>query len=150
MKYSFDETDWKIVDLLAEDGRMTAKSMSQKLGLAEATIRNRLNRLIDSGKLRISGQINQDSFEDKLVAFVGLEVVQVKDLDSIGSQIAKLPSVQNVSIVSGSYDFIIEILVSSNKGIIQFLKEELATIEGIGKTETFLILKSFDKWVDPS
>ncbi len=148
-KYRFDETDWKIVSLLSKDGRITAKSMSQRLNLAEATIRNRLNRLVKSGKLKISGLINHDAFEDKVVAYVACEVKAVSDLNTIGQQIAKLPSVQNVSIVSGSYDFIVEILVSSNKGIIQFLQDELSTIGGIGKTETHLILKSFNKWVSP-
>ena len=145
-KYTFDETDWKIVDLLAQDGRITAKAIAHELGLAEATIRN---RLISSGKLKVAGLINHDAFENKVVAFVAVEIQEVKNLDAVGQQISKLPSVQNVSIVSGGYDFLIEILVSSNKGIIQFLQDELSTIEGIGKTETHLILKSFNKWVSP-
>jgi len=149
-KYTFDETDWKIVDLLAQDGRITAKAIAQELGLAEATIRNRLNRLTASGKLKVSGLINQDAFEDKVVAFVSIVIKEAKNLDAVGQQIAKLPSVQNVSIVSGGYDFLAEILVSSNKGIIQFLQDELSTIEGIGKSETHLILKSYNKWVSPS
>lgn len=149
-KYTFDETDWKIVDLLAQDGRITAKAIAQELGLAEATIRNRLNRLAASGKLKVAGLINQDAFEDKVVAFVSIVIKEAKNLDAVGQQIAKLPSVQNVSIVSGGYDFLAEILVSSNKGIIQFLQDELSTIEGIGKSETHLILKSYNKWVSPS
>jgi len=147
VRQGFDTTDWKIVRLLAKDGRMTAKAMSRKLGLAEATIRNRLYRLIRSGNIRVKGLINHDIFEDKLVAYVALEVKEVANLDQIGLEISKLTSVQSVSIVSGRYDYIVEILVSSNRGIINFLKEELSTIPGIGKTETFLILKSFDKWV---
>lgn len=149
-KYTFDATDWKIVDLLAQDGRITAKAIAQQLDLAEATIRNRLNRLISSGKLKVAGLINHDAFEDKVVAFVAVVIQEARNLDAVGQQLAKLPSVQNVSIVSGGYDFLIEILVSSNKGIIQFLQEELSTIEGIGKTETHLILKSFNKWVSPA
>jgi Lrp/AsnC family transcriptional regulator for asnA, asnC and gidA len=149
MKDRFDETDWEIIVLLAKDGRMTAKTMSKRLGLAEATIRNRMNRLTRSGKVRVSGLINHDSFEDKVVALVALEIKEVANLDRIGQELSSLPSVQNVSIVSGRYDLIVEILVSSNKGIIRFLKEELAGIKGVGKTETFLILKSFNKWVIP-
>jgi len=149
MKEKFDETDWDIIGLLATDGRMTAKTMSKKLGLAEATIRNRLTKLARSNQVRIAGLINPDSFEDKVVALVAVEVKEVANLDIIGQQISELQSVQNVTIASGRYDLIIEILVDSNKGIIKFLEDELAKIKGVGKTETFLILKSFNKWVIP-
>jgi Lrp/AsnC family transcriptional regulator, regulator for asnA, asnC and gidA len=149
MREKFDETDWDIIGLLAADGRMTAKTMSKKLGLAEATIRNRLTKLARSNQVRIAGLINPDSFEDKVVALVALEVKEVANLDAIGQQISELPSVQNVTIASGRYDLIVEILVDSNKGIIKFLENELARIKGVGKTETFLILKSFNKWVIP-
>lgn len=149
MKERFDETDWEIIGLLAKDGRITAKAMSKKLGLAEATVRNRLNRLTKTGQFKVAGLINHDTFEDTVVALVALEIKEVANLDRIGQEIAALPSVQNVSIVSGRYDLIVEILVSSNKGIIRFLKEELAHIKGVGKTETFLLLKSFNKWVLP-
>jgi Lrp/AsnC family transcriptional regulator, regulator for asnA, asnC and gidA len=128
---------------------MTAKTMSKKLGLAEATIRNRLTKLARSNQVRIAGLINPDSFEDKVVALVAVEVKEVANLDVIGQQISELQSVQNVTIASGRYDLIIEILVDSNKGIIKFLEDELAKIKGVGKTETFLILKSFNKWVIP-
>ena len=149
MREKFDETDWDIISLLASDGRMTAKTMSKKLGLAEATIRNRLTKLSRSNQVRIAGLINPDSFEDKIVALVALEVKEVANLDVVGQQISELPSVQNVTIASGRYDLIIEILVDSNKGIIKFLENELARIKGVGKTETFLILKSFNKWIIP-
>lgn len=149
MKEKFDETDWDIIGLLAEDGRMTAKTMSKKLGLAEATIRNRLVKLSRSNQVRIAGLINPDAFEDRIIALVALEVKEVANLDIISQQIAELNSVQNVVIASGRYDLIIEILVDSNKGIIRFLEEELASIRGVGKTETFLVLKSYNKWVVP-
>jgi len=43
----------------------------------------------------------------------------------------------------------VEILVASHRGIVRFLREELADIKGIGKSETFLVLKSYNKWVIP-
>jgi Lrp/AsnC family transcriptional regulator for asnA, asnC and gidA len=149
MKDKFDETDWEIIGLLAKDGRMTAKTMSKKLSMAEATIRNRLTKMARSKQVRIAGLINPDAFEDKVLALVALEVKEVANLDIISQQIAQLGSVQNVTIASGRYDLIIEILVDSNKGIIKFLEKELASIRGVGKTETFLILKSYNKWVVP-
>ncbi|HAS81197.1 MAG TPA: hypothetical protein DCS43_00595, partial [Verrucomicrobia bacterium] len=41
----------------------------------------------------------------------------------------------------------LEVLVDSNKGLIRFLVEQLSGVEGIAKTETLLVLKSYDKWI---
>ncbi len=149
MKPRFDETDWEIIGLLARDGRMTVKALSKRLGLAEATVRNRMNRIMRSGQIKVAGLMNHDALEDKVAAIVALEVKDVCDLDRIGQEIAALPSVQSVSIVSGRHDIMAEVLVSSHRGIVRFLKDELADIRGIGKTETFMVLKSFNKWIIP-
>jgi Lrp/AsnC family transcriptional regulator for asnA, asnC and gidA len=149
MKPRFDETDREIIGLLARDGRMTAKSLSKRLGLAEATVRNRMNRIMRSGLVKVAGLMNHDAFENRVGAIVALEITEACDLDRIGQEIAALPSVQNVSIVSGRHDIMVEVLVSSHGGIIRFLTDELAGIKGIGKSETFMVLKSYNKWVIP-
>ena len=50
-------------------------------------------------------------------------------------------------IVYGAYDLILEALVDSNKGLVRFLTEELSKVEGLAKTETFLLLRSYNKWI---
>jgi Lrp/AsnC family transcriptional regulator, regulator for asnA, asnC and gidA len=40
-----------------------------------------------------------------------------------------------------------EVLVTSNDGLIRFLSESLAKVPGIQSSETFLLLKTFDKWI---
>ena len=53
----------------------------------------------------------------------------------------------SVSILSGQYDLLMEVLVASNKGLIRFLTEELSAVEGLTRTETFLLLRSYNKWI---
>jgi Lrp/AsnC family transcriptional regulator for asnA, asnC and gidA len=73
--------------------------------------------------------------------------MEAKYLDKKAQEISELENVLSVSIVSGQYDFMIEVLVESNKGLVSFLTEKLSTVGGISKTETFVILKSYEKWV---
>ena len=60
---------------------------------------------------------------------------------------AELEHVMSVSILSGQYDLLMEVLVASNKGLIRFLTEELSAVEGLTRTETFLLLRSYNKWI---
>jgi Lrp/AsnC family transcriptional regulator for asnA, asnC and gidA len=55
--------------------------------------------------------------------------------------------VLSVSIASGRYDLIAEVLVDSNRGLVRFLTEELSAVEGVISSESFLMLKSYNKFV---
>jgi Lrp/AsnC family transcriptional regulator for asnA, asnC and gidA len=63
------------------------------------------------------------------------------------SEVSALPEVRSVAIVTGRYDLLVEVLVASNRGLIHFLSESLATVQGIQSSETFLLLKTYDKWI---
>ena len=76
-----------------------------------------------------------------------VNVSEPRLLDIKAQEISKLDHVLSVSILSGQYDLIIEVLVDSNQGLIRFLTEELAAVEGLLKTETFLLLRSYNKWI---
>ncbi|MGA2615230.1 MAG: Lrp/AsnC ligand binding domain-containing protein [Spirochaetia bacterium] len=60
---------------------------------------------------------------------------------------ARLENVLSVSIASGRYDLIAEVLLDSNRGLVRFLTEELSTIEGILASESFIMLKNYNKYV---
>ena len=62
-------------------------------------------------------------------------------------KMSALDQVQSVSLLAGQYDLMIEVLVDSNKGLMTFITEELSKIDGLAKTETYLTLKSYNKFV---
>jgi len=117
------------------------------LGVSEGTVRQRLKRLQDAGILRIKALRNPNLLQDQQLALVTANVSESRLLDAKAREIAQLEHVLSVAILSGQYDLIMEVLVDSNKGLIRFLTEELATVKGLRKTETFLLLRSYDKWI---
>jgi DNA-binding Lrp family transcriptional regulator len=62
-------------------------------------------------------------------------------------EIAALENVLSVSFTSGRYDLFAEVLVSSNHDLVRFLTEELPNVEGVTNTETFMMLRSYGKFV---
>lgn len=141
-----DQTDWKIIHMLSE-GHMSNTQIARRLGFSEGTIRQRLKRLQSCGILKIKALRDPNLLQDQLLAFVMANVSETRLLDTKAREIAKLKNVLAVSIASGQYDLIIEVLVDSNKGLVRFLTEELSRVTGLRKTETFLLLRSYNKWI---
>ena len=141
-----DKTDWKIIDILRK-GNQTNNKIAKDLGVSEGMIRRRIQRLKDAGILQVRALINPDMLEQQQLAVIGVSVTESRLLETKGREISGLPCVLSVSLVSGRYDLIAEVLVDSNHGLIKFLTESLSNVEGISKTESFLMLKSYHKFV---
>ena len=141
-----DTLDWKIINILSKK-YMPNSTVAKKLGVTEGTIRQRLKRLQNGSVLKIRALRDPNILENQQLAIVAATLMEAKYLDQKAREISALENVLSVSIVSGRYDFLIEVLAKSNKGLVSFLTKKLSTIEGISKTETFVVLKSYEKWV---
>ncbi|GAB4373267.1 MAG: Lrp/AsnC family transcriptional regulator [Spirochaetales bacterium] len=141
-----DETDWKIIEIL-QQGWVPNNTIARALNISEGTVRIRLKKLKDAGILTVRALINPDVLANKQLALVALTVAESRLLERKAEEIAQLPNVLSVSIISGRYDLIAEVLVDSNKGLVKFLTEELSAIEGITRSESFLMLKNYNKYV---
>ena len=141
-----DKVDWQIIELLSEQHE-TNTTIAKKLNVSEGMIRQRIKKLQDAGIIKVRALRNTEVLENQQLAILTANVSESKLLDKKAKEILQLKNVLSVSILSGQYDLLIEILVDSNKGLIKFLTEQLSKIDGISKTETFLTLKSYNKWV---
>ena len=143
---TLDDTDRAIVARLRREN-ISNIDLAGELGISEGTVRQRLKRLKDSGVLKISAGINPDALENQQAALVAVNVTRASLLEQKARQIADLPHVLAVSIVSGRYDLMAEVLVDSNHGLVDFLTRELAGVDDVSATESFLLLKSYGKYV---
>jgi Lrp/AsnC family transcriptional regulator for asnA, asnC and gidA len=141
-----DETDWKIIDLVRA-GVVSNSAIASRLGRSEGTVRQRIKRMKESGVLAFRGLIDPDVLTNRQLTLIGANVAESRLLDDKAREISELPNVLSVSIASGRFDLIIEVLVDSNHGLVDFLIHELSGIEGISKTESFLLLKTYSKFV---
>ena len=141
-----DKTDWKIIELLSKQNE-TNITIANELGVSEGKVRLRVKKLQDAGIVKIRALRDPEVLENQQLAIVAANIAESKLLDTKAKEILTLKNVLSVSILSGQYDLMIEVLVASNKGLIKFLTEQLSKVDGISKTETFLTLKSYNKWV---
>jgi Lrp/AsnC family transcriptional regulator for asnA, asnC and gidA len=142
-----DETDRQMIRILNQDGRITNNDMATQLNVSEGTVRNRIKKLSDAGLLKVAGLINPDDSPDKQLMLLGVNITSSKDLTKKAAELAKLPNVESAYITAGRYDIMVEVWIDAKGGLIEFLSKTLAKVEGIASTESFLVMKSFNKWL---
>jgi Lrp/AsnC family transcriptional regulator for asnA, asnC and gidA len=145
--HELDAIDLGIVEALREDGRTNNSVIAARLGVAEGTVRQRMRKLTEAGVVKVSALVNPEIISEHQLCMIGIKVAESQRLEATAEAVSQLPEVRSVAIVTGRYDLLVEVLVDSNHGLIRFLSESLAKVSGIQSSETFLLLKTYDKWI---
>ncbi len=135
-----DEVDRQIVALLQRDGRASNVEIARELGLAEGTVRKRYERLVARGIIRVAAVVDPVRVECGARTIIGIEV-DLAQVEKVAARLAGLPEVYAVSLVTGAYDLVVEVVLPSSDQLLSFLMDKLAVIPGVKRTETCQVLK---------
>jgi Lrp/AsnC family transcriptional regulator for asnA, asnC and gidA len=134
------ELDKRIIEHLQQDGRRPFTQIAADLGVSEAAVRARTNRLIERGILQIVGVTDPLKLGFQQQAMIGIRCESSR-LIEVAEAVAEFPEVDYVVITAGAYDLLIETVCEDNDALLSFLADRLRRIEGIRETETFVYLK---------
>jgi Lrp/AsnC family transcriptional regulator, regulator for asnA, asnC and gidA len=137
-----DELDFSIINLLKTNGRRPFTEIADRLGVSEGTVRNRVSKLTEDEVLHIVGLVDPNRVGLNAPAMVGVEITS-GDIEEIGRTIAAYPEVSYLNMVSGEFDFILETLCKDRDHLANFINQKLRRIIGIGRTQTFITLRTF-------
>lgn len=140
MTRPLDSVDQEIVKLLKDDGRMPFTSIASTLGIAESTVRKRVNDMIESGALKITAIVNPEAVKKSTAAIVGLHIDGSK-VEDIVNKLKSCTQVTYVAACAGEYDLIIKLNLSNTEELYDFLSNQLRKIEGITSSKTSLVMK---------
>ncbi len=132
--------DKRIIEHLQEDGRRPYTQIAAELGVSEAAIRARTNRLVERGILQIVGVTDPLKLGFHQMAMIGVRCDRDR-LVAVAEAVAEMPEVDYVVITAGSYDLLIETVCEDNEALLRFLAERLRAIDGVRETETFVYLR---------
>ena len=144
MSYTLDSLDRQVIALLQRDGRMPNVEIARELGVAEGTVRKRLERLTDSGIIHVTAVANPGVLSAATPVFVGVEV-DLQRLEQVAAALAAMPEVLRVAIVAGEYDIMIEAVLPAIDRLLPFLRDRVGAIPGVKHTATFQVLE-LAKW----
>ena len=134
-----DDVDKRIIEQLQEDGRRTYTRIASEVGLSEAAVRQRVQRLLESGVMQIVAVTDPLTVGFRRQAAVGLKVEG--DLRAVADTVAAIPEVDYVIITSGSYDLLIELVAEDDESLLSLLNDKIRAIPGVRSTDTFIYLK---------
>jgi Lrp/AsnC family transcriptional regulator, regulator for asnA, asnC and gidA len=131
--------DKRIIEHLQEDGRRPFTQIAAALGVSEAAVRARTNRLVERGFLQIVGVADPEKLGFQQ-ALIGVRCEPGKLLE-VAESLAELPEVDYVVVTAGRFDILIEAVAEDNEGLLHFLNDRLQRIGGVRETETFTYLR---------
>jgi Lrp/AsnC family transcriptional regulator for asnA, asnC and gidA len=134
-----DATNKAIIEQLQADGRQAYATIAKAVGLSEAAVRQRVNRLLESGVMQVVAVTDPLTLGFKRQAMVGIRTEG--DLRTVADQLAALPEVDYVVLTAGSFDILVELVCSDDDHLLHVLNDEIRAIPGIRDTETFVYLK---------
>lgn len=134
------ELDKRIIEQLQEDGRRPFTQIAADLGVSEAAVRARTNRLIEKGIMQVVGVTDPLKVGFQQAAMIGIRCEAAR-LIEVAEEIAAFPETDYVVVTAGSYDIIVECIAEDNDALLHFLATKLRKIQGVRETETFVYLR---------
>lgn len=141
MPATIDDVDKALVELLQQDGRLPYTKLAERVGLSEAAVRQRVQRLVESGVVQIVAVTDPMTLGFHRTAMIGLRTEG--DLRTVADAMAAIPEISYVVVVSGSFDLLAEVVCEDDDHLLELLNDKIRTIPGVRGTETFTYLRLF-------
>ncbi len=137
-----DDLDYRIIQALQINGRIKKTALARELNVPTTTLVERIRRLEKNQVIKnYQANIDPQKFGLLVQAFisVSLDHHQKSRIRSIENDIQKIPNVRACYHVAGRFDYLLHVAAKDVNHLGELVKKKIASIEGIGKIETFII-----------
>jgi len=136
---TLDEIDKRIIGQLQEDGRRPYTQIAPAVGLSEAAVRQRVQRLVDAGVIQIVGVTDPKMIGFGRQAMIGLTVEG--DTRTVADELSAMHEAVYVVLTAGSFDILVEVVVKDDEELLDLLNHKIRAIDGVRHTQTFMYLR---------
>jgi len=134
-----DDTSRAIIRQLQEDGRRPYASIGKAVGLSEAAVRQRVQKLVDNGVMQIVAVTDPMQVGFARQAMIAISVSG--DVEKVADELAAIGEVDYIVVTAGSFDLLTEVVVEDDEHLLRLVNSRIRAIPGVTRTETFLYLK---------
>lgn len=139
VRQPLDDLSKAIIEQLQEDGRRSYAAIGKLVGLSEAAVRQRVQKLEDSGVLQIVAVVDPKQVGFSRQAMIGVRCAG--DARELGERLADIPEVKYVVQTAGSFDILAEVVCVDDGELLDVLGGRIRALPGVVATETFVYLK---------
>ncbi len=134
-----DAANRAIIEALQRDGRRPYGAIAEEVGLSEAAVRRRVQRLRENGVIQIVAVTDPLQLGFNRQAMVGIRVEG--DVRTVAAKVAALDEVDYVVLCAGSFDLLAELVCENDERLLHILNDSIRSIPGVRSTESFLYLR---------
>jgi Lrp/AsnC family transcriptional regulator for asnA, asnC and gidA len=134
-----DDVAKSIIQQLQIDGRRSYSEIGKVIGLSEAAVRQRVQKLTESGVMQVVAVTDPLQMGFNRQAMIGIRTSG--DSRSLVQLLTEMPEVDYVVLTAGSFDILVEVVCENDDELIELLHSKIRTLPGVVETETFVYLK---------
>jgi Lrp/AsnC family transcriptional regulator for asnA, asnC and gidA len=134
-----DDVSKAIIEQLQADGRRSYADIGKAVGLSEAAVRQRVQRLTESGVMQVVAVTDPMQLGFTRQAMIGIRASG--DTRRLAEQLEQIPELSYVVLTAGSFDVLAEVVCEDDDQLVALLNARIRSIEGVQSTETFVYLK---------
>jgi Lrp/AsnC family transcriptional regulator, regulator for asnA, asnC and gidA len=134
-----DSVSKAIIEQLQEDGRRAYATIGKAVGLSEAAVRQRVQRLLDAGVMQIVAVTDPLQVGFPRQAMIGITCEG--DVESVAEKIADMAEVDYVVITAGGFDLLVEVVCEDDDHLLDLISKRIRAVPSVRTTETFVYLK---------
>lgn len=134
-----DDVSKAIIEQLQQDGRRPYATIGKAVGLSEAAVRQRVQRLQDSGVMQIVAVTDPMQVGFARAAMIGIRVDG--DAEVVADQLESMAEVDYLVVTAGSFDILAEVVAEDDDHLLEVINRKIRAIAGVRSTETFVYLK---------
>ncbi|WP_246136504.1 Lrp/AsnC family transcriptional regulator [Leekyejoonella antrihumi] len=134
-----DDASKAIIEHLQADGRRSYATIARSVGLSEAAVRQRAQKMIDAEIMQIVAVTDPVQVGFDRQAMVGIRADG--DLEEIATRLSEMPEVDYVVTTAGSFDLLVEVVCQDDQELLDLVAHRIRTLPGVSVTETFVYLK---------
>ncbi len=138
-QFHLDDVSKSIIEQLQLDGRKSYASIASEVGLSEAAVRQRVQRLLEAEVMQIVAVTDPLQVGFQRQAMVGLRVAG--DMTEVAEALTQLPEVTYVVTTAGSFDILAEVVCEDDEHLLDLITKQVRKLPGVTATETFVYLK---------
>src|SRR6266496_54751 len=133
-----DDVSKLIIEQLQQDGRRSYAAIGKAVGLSEAAVRQRVQRLVDAGVMQVVAVTDPLMLGFRRQTMIGVRCVG--DIERVADLLAAITEIDYVVITAGSFDLLIEVVCEDDDQLLEIISR-VRTIPCVTSTETFVYLK---------
>ncbi|MCB1672244.1 MAG: Lrp/AsnC family transcriptional regulator [Gammaproteobacteria bacterium] len=143
-KISLDRTDFKILHYLQNSGRLSNAELAEKVDLSPSPCLRRVKSLEQLGIIRRYAAIvdaRAVGLPINIFVNVSLHNQERRSLEQFEARVAGYEEVMECYLMTGSFDYMLRIVVPDLESYEQFLAEKLTTTPGVSNIQSSFTLK---------